>query len=653
MNIILSLIVASFQTVLASSKEAKGLLPLLSDVNVLVVTDIHSWVAGHRRHEPQMNADYGDVLSFHERLSTVCASQQKDLFFVMNGDFMHGTGLTTNPPKYLTPILKKMPWDAINIGNHELYANSTIDFISKRGGFVDFWDGKYITSNTIHSETNAPIGLRYQFLEGTYTSTRILTFGFLYNMEDSCRAAKVERVQDAVQSSWFTDVLKGADGDFGAILVLAHMDAADPLVSVILDRIREVCGHRMPVQFITGHSHMRKYETLDSYSTSFEAGRYLDTLGFASFSLSSSPKNRQELLALDEPTTFFNESRNISHEEGGLPEGANFQYMYIDTNIDNFKQVLGGIQELETKSGKELSTFIKQTQQNLGLFKIIGCSPNFYRASEGLDEPDSLWGLFAKEVVPSQLLLLTSDGESDGYNNQENDDIHRVYIQGSGAYYYDIYPGEIIVDDLMSVDRFGDVIYLVDTRIRGSDFIKAFGPPKTITDGNDHEDCHHCIGGGTLPPYIVSGSVKEYNFYEVYTTHFDLHHVEGQLAHVTQRSLSPVPMKNNLSTRDLWFGFVEAEWACAMSPEDGNSDILKDSGWVQLPTFAIEHFPSSVHLALCGLMVVLSVVLVILSLPKKSRSLKIMFEAEKQKEETSYCLCDDKLGISYGLPIEE
>eukprot|EP00565_Helicotheca_tamesis_P005271 CAMPEP_0185733214 /NCGR_PEP_ID=MMETSP1171-20130828/18796_1 /TAXON_ID=374046 /ORGANISM="Helicotheca tamensis, Strain CCMP826" /LENGTH=142 /DNA_ID=CAMNT_0028402877 /DNA_START=97 /DNA_END=522 /DNA_ORIENTATION=- len=142
MNIILSLIVASFQTVLASSKEAKGLLPLLSDVNVLVVTDIHSWVAGHRRHEPQMNADYGDVLSFHERLSTICASQQKDLFFVMNGDFMHGTGLTTNPPKYLTPILKKMPWDAINIGNHELYANSTIDFISKRGGFVDFWDGK-------------------------------------------------------------------------------------------------------------------------------------------------------------------------------------------------------------------------------------------------------------------------------------------------------------------------------------------------------------------------------------------------------------------------------------------------------------------------------------------------------------------------------
>ena len=68
-----------------------NLLPLLSDINVLIVTDTHSWVGGHGAHESKMNADYGDVLSFYERLRSICASQRKDLFFVMNGDFMDGT----------------------------------------------------------------------------------------------------------------------------------------------------------------------------------------------------------------------------------------------------------------------------------------------------------------------------------------------------------------------------------------------------------------------------------------------------------------------------------------------------------------------------------------------------------------------------------
>jgi 2',3'-cyclic-nucleotide 2'-phosphodiesterase (5'-nucleotidase family) len=89
----------------------------LGEINVVVVTDVHSWVAGHARHGELFDADYGDVVSFNRRLQShpTFLAEARDLFFVMNGDFVDGTGLSTVPPTHLTPILRKMPWDAVNM----------------------------------------------------------------------------------------------------------------------------------------------------------------------------------------------------------------------------------------------------------------------------------------------------------------------------------------------------------------------------------------------------------------------------------------------------------------------------------------------------------------------------------------------------------
>ena len=507
------------------------LLPL-SDINVLIVTDTHSWVAGHGTHESKLNADYGDVLSFYERLEAICASQQKDLFFVMNGDFMDGTGLTTNPPQHLIPLLEKMPWDAVNLGNHELYYNSTIDFISQKGGFVDFWDGKYITSNTIHAGTNSSIGTRYRFLDASYSSSRVLTFGFLYNMQNPCSAVEVQKVQDVIHSSWFTALLNGAEGEFDAILVLAHMDAHDPLVYTILDRIREIRGLEMPVQFVTGHSHRRKFYTLDSFSTSFEAGRYLDTLGFTSFSLPL-------------PSKGDDSSRMIRTDDV-----SSFNHMYIDTSVSNFKDVLG-VEELQTGAGKELSSLIEQTRESLGLLEVIGCSPQSYSLYSGLDKDDSLWGVFSKEIVPSQLLQ-ASDQE-----------IHRVYIQGSGAFRYNLFEGKISMDDIIAVNPFNDTIFLVDNHIQGCDFLKAFGLPHLVQESQ------------SLPQYVVSGTVERDLVYEVYTADYDLGHVVKQLSQATNREMFATPF-DDLTTGTLWTNYIEHEWRCdretRFSPKDGGDD---------------------------------------------------------------------------------
>lgn len=255
------------------------------EINVVVLTDVHSWIGGHSN-EPKHNANYGDVLSFYQRLREHCRSHQMDLWFVVNGDWIDGTGLSLDGDiSYLTPLLEKMEWDALNVGNHELYRDDVVNSFSRPGGFVESWGDRYLSSNVLHTNTQRPLGKRYRFLRGR--NATVLTFGFLYNMEDASKTVTVEKVEDVVEQPWFEDVVTNAksdpDGKFDAIMVLAHMDVQDELVTVLLNKIRPLVGDTMPVQFITGHTHIRAVHTMDAASVSFEAGKYLDTLGFVSF----------------------------------------------------------------------------------------------------------------------------------------------------------------------------------------------------------------------------------------------------------------------------------------------------------------------------------------------------------------------------------
>jgi 2',3'-cyclic-nucleotide 2'-phosphodiesterase (5'-nucleotidase family) len=146
-------------------------------------------------------------------------------------------------------------------------------------GFVGHWSGGYLTSNVVLEANGEPIGARYALLQGR--NSRVLAFGFLYNFVDNCKMTIVERVQVVVQQEWFRSAL--VEEHFDAILVLAHMDCVDPLVFAILESIRTIVGSEMPIQFLTGHSHRRCFEATDPASSSMEAGRFLDTVGFVSF----------------------------------------------------------------------------------------------------------------------------------------------------------------------------------------------------------------------------------------------------------------------------------------------------------------------------------------------------------------------------------
>jgi 2',3'-cyclic-nucleotide 2'-phosphodiesterase (5'-nucleotidase family) len=540
------------------------------EINVMVLTDVHSWVAGHLPHDTTYDADYGDVLSFYEHLQAISHKQKKDLFFVMNGDFIDGTGLSTNPPKYLTPILQQMPWDAITIGNHELYKNSTIDYITEKDGFIDKWDGKYLTSNVVNAETHDPLGERYRFLHAPHSNTTILTFGFLFNFKRNCLMTKVEDVNTVLESLWFSDLLMQQKGKFDAILVLAHMGYDDSLVDDILKRIRTLCGDDMPVQFITGHTHIRAHRQIDHYSSSFEAGKYLDTIGFVSFptkkvsisisdvssnqpteSPSTSPSTLPSALPSSLPSvkSFDSLSPTISNQPSGSSSPSTktkivnieFNHTFINTTINTMKNLLG-INVLKTENGTKLSDFIAKTEQELGLLEILGCAPITYELYRGIDEINSLWGLFLKEIVPDQLFSLYQDG-----NN--------IFMQGVGAMRYKLYEGNVTLDDLTSASPFNDTIYLIDDQVKGEDIIRAFGTPNYVDPESEWE----------LPNKVFAGTdnlipTVEYKFF---TDGFNAEGAYKKLMKETNSIFEPKRLED-LTTGIMWKSFMKNNitWNC-------------------------------------------------------------------------------------------
>ena len=467
-------------------------------INIVVVTDVHSWVGGHERHEPQWNADYGHVLSFYERLQTEWKEDQ-NLFFVMNGDFMDGTGLSTYPPSHLAPILQKMPWDALNIGNHELYRNSTIEYITE-SGFADYWGDKYVTSNVLRADNGKPLGplggARHTILEGP--SAKVLVFGFLYNMTDNSPLVIVEPVEQVVEQEWFTTALKG---DYQAIVCLVDMDVKDPLISVIQSKIRSVVGDDMPVQFIAGHSHIRAFNQVDERSTSFEAGHYLDTVGFVSFD----------------------------------KEGSNFEHVFIEANMDALQSIVG-VDDIMTENGRQLQQMIRTAEEEMGLLDRIGCSPDRFHADKELSHPQSLWGLYMDKVINYYF-----DGSS-----------AFVYVQASDGLRYDLFQGQVALDDLKAVSPYNNTIFRVTNELKGKDLVEVLGGRI-----NSVEDS--VPGRPNLPEYVCSVNVIDPDkTYELYTDDFDLVHFVARVGNVTGQPVNPV--SQNMATTLLWVEFVSEKW---------------------------------------------------------------------------------------------
>jgi 2',3'-cyclic-nucleotide 2'-phosphodiesterase (5'-nucleotidase family) len=485
------------------------------DINVLVLTDVHSWIGSHRHQEPMYDADYGDILSFYEQLKAHCDEMVGDLWFVSNGDWVHGTGLSAGGDvSALVPMLEKMPWDAVNCGNHELYETSIVEYMMRPGGFVDWWGDRYLTANVLRAqEDRKPLGHHYKVLKGTKSD--LMVFGFLYNLENPSSLIEVAKVEEVVKEKWFTNALKNEE--FDAILILAHMDLVDPLVDVIRTAIRVCVGEMMPIQFITGHTHYRGVVTLDDTSTSFEAGRYLDTVGFVSF-----------------PTV------GTVSELGKENATGLFKSVFLDSNKQNLTKTLN-VERLTTRNGYELSTFISKTRNKKGLLEEVGCAPQDYIINAALDDERSIWGLYRDEVIPKMF-----------FSFEDTDEFTSVMFLSKESWRYDILSTTtLVVDDVWAVAPFNDTVTYLGIFSGDTLLLLNISLNEDADPWND-----------ALPNYIMIGSIEDQEKeYKLYTHDFHTPHITAALnIIVPNQKIEPEPTA--YTSTIIWLSFVMENWAC-------------------------------------------------------------------------------------------
>jgi 2',3'-cyclic-nucleotide 2'-phosphodiesterase (5'-nucleotidase family) len=542
------------------------------DINVVVLTDVHSWLASHRRQEPHMDADLGDILSFWERLKAHCDGHDMDLFFgkntmvqmveivfclgktheaflifisaVNNGDFVHGTGLSQMPgnPSYLIPLLEKMPYDAVNCGNHELYGDANVAYMTRPGGYVDWWGDRYVTSNIAVRSVDGsavPLGNRYKILNGRHSS--LLVFGFLYDMPDASHSVEIQRVEDVVQQQWFQTVL--SEERYDAILILAHMDLVDPLVEVIREAIRQRIGDGVPIAFITGHTHYRGVKQLEEATMTFEAGKYLDTVGFVSFPREASAR-------IDNASSLF-------------------QSVFLDTNRKLlFEDTLGytSFEDGETQNGKALSRFINDTRTKLGLEEEIGCAPQSYFVERHIEDDDSLWKLYRDEVVPKIF-------GSRQTQEQMQENLPIAMMLSKGSWRYDIFDTTTLVaDDIMVVAPFNDTVV----------YMGAFSATVIlqVNETINKQESQYGTWRPMLPDYVLIGDVIDEDAastakYHLYSHDFDAKGIEKVLNDILPDQSTTIKETEYRSTL-LWMSFVKEFWGC-----DGG--LSHPSDWFPTP----------------------------------------------------------------------
>ena len=573
---------------------------------------MHSWVQGHGKHEsPKSNADFGHVLSFYQRLTAIVAefdldennnangeksnnnknsnaSRRPDLYFVMNGDFVHGTFLGADPPTYLSGIIEKMPYDVVTIGNHDINNEDTLNVLRQPGGLIDSWGEKLVTSNVRVVETGGsssvgdvevdgdgnsvvPLGSKYRFLHGNQGS--ILTFGFLYNDADGEAVITVETVQDTIQQSWFQSLFASPrPTHFDAILVLAHMDVQDELISFLHSELRKLCGETMVIQFITGHTHNRSYVDLDSHSSSLEAGRYLDTVGFVSFHLLQ----------------------------------GKFQHVFIDANEESLSQSLGmDVEEYPTEDGKELSLYIERTLEHAGANEILGCAPRRYRIEGYLNETDSLLQLYLGEVMPSSFLQVYNHGtgSSSSFNHYEN-----AFIQYLEWFVrYDLFSGVVTMNDIYAVIPEDDSIAKLSHSMFGGDIIKiweAWNDVRLFLDNTTYvvgvaTENPTTPQEGHVPQQPLLENDSKYALYSLSKDAAAISKIMSVLGFPTFSTETDV-FHGKKTMRSMWIEYVQNEWPydgnnCNGFTDRGSGEKVDNTGTGTTPSTNSESSSSSSH----------------------------------------------------------
>ncbi|KAJ5241878.1 uncharacterized protein N7469_000205 [Penicillium citrinum] len=395
----------------------------LGQLNFLHTTDTHGWLAGHLL-EPSYSADWGDYISFTQRMREKIEAQGRDLLVIETGDRVEGNGLyDSSEPKglYLSEILKHQQIDVMTSGNHELYKQNTSEaelFVT-----VPNFQGKYLASNIdiIHPETQelVPLAERYKKFTTKLQGIRIVAFGFLFDFTGNYNNTVVQRVEETIQEDWFQEAIHEKEVDL--FLVAGHVPAHSPEYRAIFRAIRSVRSD-IPIQFFGGHEHIRDYAKYDEKAVSLASGRFMETIGFMSIDGLSTANGPSDVAS----------------------GGPVFNRRYIDNNLHSFYHHSESDENsFPTEKGLNVSRLIAESRTALELDKIYGCVPrDLWMSRRPYPHDASVYTWLEEDVLVESL----KDGS--------RGDRPAVATVNTGAIRFDIFKGIFTQDTVWTISPF-------------------------------------------------------------------------------------------------------------------------------------------------------------------------------------------------------
>ena len=377
-----------------------------------------------QRRRPSYSADWGDYISFAERLRERADAEGSDLLLIDTGDRIEGNGLydASDPKgKYTSDIFKEQTLDVICSGNHELYkVNSSNNEYSYT---VQNFKGNYLASNLDifdpKTGERVPLAQRYKKFTTKNQGVRIVAFGFLFDFTGNANNTVVQPVGETIKQNWFQDAIQDREVDL--FLVAGHVGIRSDEYLKIYRAIRKEQWDT-PIMLFGGHTHLRDYKKYDEKAYALESGRYMETIGFQSISgLNTGGKEKLTRTVL--PT---------------------FARRYIDNNLYSFYHHTSlNSSTFSTLHGHNVSSLIASSRKALKLDSQYGCAPiDLWTNRAPYPSNTSIFSWLEQLVLPDMVLKVK------GVSGP------RIAIANTGAMRFDVFKGPFTKDTTFSVSPF-------------------------------------------------------------------------------------------------------------------------------------------------------------------------------------------------------
>ena len=384
---------------------------------------------------PSYSADWGDYISFAQRMREQADEKGVDLLLVDTGDRIEGNGLydASDPKgKYTREIFKQQHIDVICSGNHELYKQNSSE--NEYLKMVPEFKGNYLASNLDifdpKTGEQVPLAPRYKKFTTRNQGIRVLAFGFLFDFTGNSNNTVVQPVERTIQEKWFQDTLRDREVDL--FLVAGHVDIRSEEYQNIFKAIRQVQWDT-PIQFFGGHSHIRDFKRFDNKAYALESGRYMETIGFQSIvGLKTGGK------------TAYNQARALTVEPYNMLASPTFSRRYIDNNLFSFHHHTSlNSTTFPTLHGQNVSSLISLARKSLNLDSQFGCAPkNLWTNRAPFPSGHSIFTWIQDRVLP------------DAARDDKRGDAPRITIVNTGTMRFDIFKGPFTIDTTFTVSPF-------------------------------------------------------------------------------------------------------------------------------------------------------------------------------------------------------